>query len=188
MNGPTPRYHILRSIWLAATFRKDGLRQFQSTRDAYLTSLAPIAALVLVAGIGLAARFGLLFSIRVVLLMASGILAPQVVSHFYASLVGRERQWLGYSVAFNWSQWAIPIFGVIMLLVMGMLTALGFPEATASSLARLGIASYALALYVFITKHSLDISMIGSIFFIIAVNVTCSVLLIAPSLFEGTLD
>ena len=188
MNGPTPRYHILRSIWLVATFRKDGVRQFQSTRDAYLASLAPIAALVLVAGIGLAARFGLLFSIRVVLLMASGILGPQVVSHFYASLIGRERLWLGYSVVFNWSQWAIPLFGMITLLAMGMLTAFGFPEATASSIARIGIAGYALALYVFITKHGLDISMLGSVLFIIAVNVTCSVLLIAPSLFEGTLD
>ena len=188
MTGAGPQRHVLRGIWLLATFRREGFGQFQATRNAYVSSLLPIFALLIVAGLGLAARFGLVFSLRVVLLMACGVLAPQVVSHFLAGLFGRERLWLGYSVAVNWSQWAIPIFGVTALLAVGVLAALGIPEGVATGMARVGIAGYALALYVFVTRHGLAMPLAGAVGFIVAVNLACSALLLVPDLIESALD
>jgi hypothetical protein len=188
MTRAAPQRHVLRGVWLLATFRREGFGQFQASREAYLSSLIPIFALLIVAAVGLAARFGLVFSLRVVLLLACGVLAPQVVSHFLAGLFGRGRLWLGYSVAFNWSQWAIPLFGVTALFAVGVLTALGLPDGLAASLARVGIAGYALALYVFVTRHGLGLSLVGAIGFIVAVNLACSAILLVPDLIEGALD
>ena len=53
------------------------------------------------------------------------LLAPPVLSEAMARLLGREREWLRYATAFNWSRWAMLLALGAGLMLMGMLAGAG---------------------------------------------------------------
>ena len=56
------------------------------------------------------------------------LVAPPVLSFEVARLWGRQDAWLRFATAFNWCQWVIPVIGSLLLVVLGMLAALGLPR------------------------------------------------------------
>lgn len=130
---------VLRGMFRLATFHPDGFAQFGDTRQAFLNSLAPLlafpivgTALLLVTGGGGNALGDLLGTVV-------ALLAPAVVSHALAVRWGREAFWLRYAVAFNWCQWAVPLFAVALVVLAGILVNLGLPVRMVTLLLLLGL-------------------------------------------------
>ncbi len=102
-------------LLLIAVGQRRGFAYFGKTHDAYLTSLAPLVALVLVSTglmavqgeVRTAASFGL-FSI-------CNLLAPAVISHPLCRRWGCADRWPLYANILNWVQFLFLIVGSLLL-------------------------------------------------------------------------
>lgn len=158
----------------------DGIQQFDATRDAFLTSLAPLIAfalvgcgLVMLGGGGMAAASALLAALCM-------FVAPLVLSFEVARLWQRQDFWLRFATAFNWCQWVIPAVGFVLLELFGALAALGLPSRAASTGFLLGLLSYALWLHWFLARHGLGLSGLRALLLVFAVNLATAILVVGP--------
>lgn len=144
--------------------------------------MAPLVAFPLVGG-GLAlARGGGLAAIGEMLATFCALLAPPVLSHVFARWWGKEALWLRFATAFNWCQWAIPIAGAALLLVLGILMQLGMPNMLAGGAAAVGLVGYGLWLHWFIARHALALSGLRAAIMVLAVNFGTALLVAGPGL------
>jgi len=160
--------------------RADGMRQFGETREAFLASLAPLVAFPLVGGILMLLSGGGTDALSDFLMTVCALLAPPVLSFEAARLWGREAAWLRFATAFNWCQWAIPVVGSLLLLALGMLTAVGLPRQAAQLLAVVGLASYGLWLHWFLARHGLGLSRIRAALLVFGVNLATVAIVVVP--------
>ena len=169
--------------------RPDGMQQFGATRDAFLASLAPLIAFPLVGGMLMLLGGGGLNAVSDLLATLCALVAPLVLSFEVARLWRRQQFWLRFATAFNWCQWVIPIVGSVLLLVFGLLAALGLPRATARIGVLLGLLSYALWLHWFLARHGLGLSGPRALLLVLAVNLTTAMLVVGPRVIAlGTTD
>jgi hypothetical protein len=162
--------------------RPDGLLAFGATRQAFLTSLAPLIAFPLVASLLRLMSGEPLGALADLASMACALLAPPVLSFELARLWGRESNWSRYATAFNWSQWALPIIGSILLVALGMAMAAGMTQRTASELFFLGLGGYGLWLHWFLVRHGLGLRAGRSMLFVLGVNLGTVFIVMAPRL------
>jgi len=180
---------IVLGIVRLARGRPDGMQQFEATRDAFLASLAPLIAFPLVGGMLMLLGGGGLNAVSDLLATLCALVAPLVLSFEVARLWRRQQFWLRFATAFNWCQWVIPIVGSVLLLVFGVLAALGLPRATARIGVLLGLLSYALWLHWFLARHGLGLSGPRALLLVLAVNLTTAMLVVGPRVIAlGTTD
>lgn len=172
--------NIVRGILRLATGHADGLAQFGDTSDAFLASLAPLvafplvgAALMLVGGGGLAALSDLLATV-------CALLAPPVLSHELAQVWGCAARWTRFAVAFNWCQWVIPVVASMLVMVAGLLLALGVPNDACLAVVVVGLAAYGMWLHWFLARHGLGLGRGRAILLVVGVNLVTVCLVLGP--------
>lgn len=179
---------ILVGIVRLALGRADGLAPFQGTPAAFLSSLAPWLAFLIVGGaLRLVGSESPAEVLRDALGAVSGLLAPAVLSHVLASAWGREPAWLRYSVAFNWCQWAIPAALAAALLLLGLAVTSGVPYEAAGIAAMLAFGFYALWLHWFLSRTALGLGKARAAAFVALVNLGTVVLVLGPRLLASQL-
>jgi len=171
---------IVLGIVRLARGRSDGMQQFGATRDAFLTSLAPLIAFPLVGGMLMLLGGGGVTAVSDLLATLCALVAPLVLSFEVARLWRRQQFWLRFATAFNWCQWAIPLVGFMLLVIFGVLAALGLPRRAVQIGVLLGLLSYALWLHWFLARHGLGLSGARALVLVLAVNLTTAMLVVGP--------
>ncbi len=186
--APARASGVLLGIWQLARGRAEGFAQFGSSREGFLTSLAPLIAFPLVgAGLGLLRGHGGA-ALGDLLATLCALLAPPVLTHGFARAWRREAAWLRFATAFNWCQWAIPVVATGLLLVLGVLMALGLPDGVAGGMLLAGLIGYGLWLHWFLARHGLDLSGPRAALLVAAVNAGTALLVLTPTLIAAALD
>jgi hypothetical protein len=177
---PSPGSIVL-GVMRLARGRADGFRQFGATREAFLASLAPLIAFPLVGGILMLLGGGGLGALADLLATICALVAPPVLSFEIARLWGREAAWLRFATAFNWCQWAIPVLGSVLLLLLGMLITVGLPRQLARILVVFGLVAYGLWLHWFLARHGLGLSRLRAALLVVGVNVATVIIVLGPT-------
>ncbi len=185
MSGPArgkapPRGSIVVGIMRLARGRADGMLQFGTTREAFLSSLAPLIAFPLVGGVLMLLGGGGFAALSDLFATLCALVAPPVLSFEVARLWGRQAAWLRFATAFNWCQWAIPVLGSALLLVFGIMIGLGLPQHTARWMVVLGLVSYGMWLHWFLARHGMNLSTIRAAVLVVGVNVVTVLIVIGP--------
>lgn len=165
-----------------ATGHADGLAQFRDTTDAFLASLAPLVAFPLVGGALTLLGGGGVEAVSELLATLCALLAPLVLSFEAARLFGRAAQWYRFAVAFNWCQWAIPMAAVLLVMLAGVLMALGLPNRTCVLMLIGMLVAYGLWLHWFLARHGLSLRPGQALLLVLGVNVVSALLILAPQL------
>jgi hypothetical protein len=180
---PRPRRaSVLVGMFRVARGRPDGLQFFGNTRQAFLTSLAPMGGLLLAGLIeGLASGDG--FSALAELLpLLCALLAPPVLSYELARLWQREAEWLRFATAVNWCQLMLPFVGMAILLVLGVAKAAGLSAQAADALFAICLGGYALWLHWFVARNGLAISGRRAALLVAGVNLGTALMVFGPRL------
>jgi hypothetical protein len=172
--------NIVLGVLRVARGRAEGLRQFGATREAFLTSLAPLIAFPLVGGMLMMLGGGGVAALSDLLATLCALLAPPVLSFEVARLWARQDAWLRFATAFNWCQWVIPLIGILLLVVFAMLTAFGLPPAVAKLGVTLGLVSYGLWLHWFLAHHALGLSHLRAALMVFGVNLITVLIVMGP--------
>lgn len=179
--------NVLLGVARLARGRADGLAQFGNTTQAFLASLAPLIAFPLVGGALLLGNGGGLAALSDLLATFCALLAPPVLSWWFSRLWHREALWPRFATAFNWCQWAIPVVASALLVVLGMMMAMGLPNQIAGLVAVVGLVSYGLWLHWFLARRGLDLSAVRAVVFVLGVNLATAALVIGPRVLMATL-
>jgi hypothetical protein len=172
--------HLLMGILQLAMLRSEGIDQFGASPAAFLNSLAPLIAFPLVGGILRLAAGGGLDAVVTLLGAVVALLAPPVLSEVLARLWGREREWLRYATAFNWSRWAMLLALGMSLMFMAFLIAVGLAERTALVLGLLALAAYGVVLDWFVARVGLRLVWWQAALLVVVVNVGAALLFLTP--------
>jgi hypothetical protein len=180
---PAQPVRVLHGIMLLARGRAAGLAAFGDTRQAFLSSLAPLLAFPLVASLLMLLRGSGAVALTDLLATLAVLLAPAVVSFELARLWRRESDWLRFATAFNWCQWALPIVAALLMLVLATSILLGMPSEAAAALVVTALVGYGLWLHWFLVRHGLRVSRLRAVLIVLAMNAATSiVVLVLPHL------
>jgi hypothetical protein len=180
MMPPSSRWNVAIGILLVARGRPEGLRYFDDTRQAVLSSLAPIVALLLVVTVwSLLVGAGLAL-LGVVLIVLVGLLAPLVLSYQVAQRWGRADEWYRFAVAFCWCHWAAPMVMVMLLFASSLLIAGGVSPELASGAGQIALFLYVLWLSWFLARHALSLSRVRAALLVVLVNAGTFVMVMVP--------
>jgi len=166
--------NIFRGIVRLVQFNSEGLREFGDTPQAFFNSLAPLLAFPLVGGARMLLTGSPRLAVANVLISGIALIAPPVISHWFASLWHRESLWLRYATAYNWCQVAI----FVPLLVLWLVTA-----------GRLGAAGplwvvlpflYVVVLNGFLAQRALRVSVLRALLLVVGVTVGFYFLMAVP--------
>jgi len=180
--GPPRTGSILFGIFRVATGRADGFAQFGDTREAFLGSLAPLIAFPLVGSLLMLSQGDGLGAVSDLLATFCAMLAPLALTYEAARLWGRGVLWLRFAVAFNWCQWAIPVLAMLLVVVAGMLLALGIPSDVALLLVVMALGGYGLWLHWFLARRGLGLSAGRAVLLVVAINLVTILLVVGPRL------
>ena len=187
MSETPPRRSVLRGIYRLARFRPEGFAEFAATRQAFLSSLAPLIAFPLVGGTLMLLSGGGVGVVSDLLSTVIALLAPAVISATLAERWQRGERWLRYGVAFNWAQWAVPIVAVGLLIGAGVLRRIGLDEQSAAIAVLFAIAGYGIALHWFLARHGLALGPGRAALMVLAINTGTIVLVMAPRFIAAAL-
>ena len=187
MSGRTSGPHrstgsVVVGVMRLARGRADGLGQFGATRESFLASLAPLIAFPLVGGVLMLMDGGGIDAVSNLLATVCALVAPPVLSFEIARRWHRDAAWLRFATAFNWCQWAIPVLGSVLLLMLGVLVTLGMPRAAARGFALTGLLGYGLWLHWFLARHGLGLPPIRALVLVVGVNLATVAIVVAPRL------
>jgi len=175
-----PRRSVARGIWRLARLKREGFAEFAATPQAFLNSLAPLVAFPLVGGVLMLVRGYGATALTDLLATLIAVLAPPVIGAALAQRWGRGAGWLRFGVAFNWTQWAVPVAALLLLVAVGILRSVGLSEDQAVTLWLFGIAGYAIALHWFLARQGLGVSRGQAAVFVAAINLGTAALVIVP--------
>ena len=174
--------NILRGIWLLASGRAAGMREFGNTADALTSSLAPLIAFPLVGALLVAMNGQPVLAALGLLSRLCGVLALPVITQAYAKLVGREAVWLRTATALDWAFWIlIPLLLVAALLGAMMVTA-GISQIRAEEIVIVLLGAYMLWLHWFTVRAGLAISGLLAAGLVVISNGVIGVLTFGPDL------
>ncbi len=180
--GLTGGAGVLLGLTRLARFDRRGFTSFSNSRDAFLSSVAPLLAFALVgAGLAMINSNGFDAASEFAATVCA-LLAPSVLSHVFAHCWQREERWLNYATAFNWCQWAIPVVASVLILLAGILSLAGIPSRVAGVGAMGALLVYALALHWFLARQGLALSAWRSICVVVGTNLGTALLVLLPRL------
>ncbi len=179
--------NILKGIFELATGRAGGIERFGTAPRDLKVSLYVLMTVPVISALVMAARRGMGAALGILLLLASALMAPAVISHVLARFWGREEFWLRFATAFNWSRMAVVTVFTIMLALTALLIQAGVPDNSAAELMVAAISFYSLWLEWFVARHGLRISAGRAIVAVLAMNGGTFLLLAIPSLISRAL-
>lgn len=190
MSDAPPRRSVIRGVFRLARFQPVGFAEFGATRQAFLNSLAPLIAFPLVGGALMLLSGGGLGVLTDLLATLIALIAPAVIAATLAERWQRGEWWPRYAVAFNWSQWAVPVVALALLMAVGVLRRMGLGEQPAAIAVLFAIAAYGISLHWFLARHGLGLSVGRTTLLVIAINLGTVALVMAPRfvaalLFQG---
>ena len=171
---------IHKGVFLVATGQPAGLEYFSGAPPRFLASLASLAIWPLVGVVALVTGSGGPEMLSDVLASVCAVLAPPVLSYEFASRWGRADHWARYATAFNWSQWALPVVGVVLITLLGILDKAGMPSRASLTLLVLGFSAYGLWLHWFLACHGLALSRFRAALLVVAINLVTVLLVLLP--------
>ncbi|HET8997061.1 MAG TPA: hypothetical protein VFN42_10390 [Acetobacteraceae bacterium] len=174
--------NILLGMLRVALGKADGMAQFGGTRHSFLASLAPLVAFPLVGALLVLAGGKPLDALGELLGTLCVLLVPPVVSFELARLWRREDQWLHFATAFNWCYWLVPLLGMLLMFVVGLLTAAGLPEQVGVMVMVACLGGYGLWLHWFLALHGLHVSRLRAALLVVAINLVVAALVLGPRL------
>ena len=175
-----PGGHVLAGILQLALLRAEGISQFGSSRQSFLNSLAPLLAFPLVGGAIDLLSGASLDDMAALLGSLVALLTPPVLSETVAGRFGRQREWLRYATAFNWTRWTMLPALAAALLLMGLLAASGLEQQIAVAVGLVAVAAYAVVLDCFVARVGLLLSWWRAASVVIVVNLGTALLLFGP--------
>jgi len=181
MKRPAMPGALVGGIARLAMFNPAGFASIGNSREAFLSSLTPLIAFLLVGStletIGGGWRAGLGEGLQTLVVL----LGQPVVSNLYARWFKREEAWLRYATAMNWCQLAIPVVGVAFTLGAVVLGGIApSPRSVAYGLVG-AILVYAALLNWFLAWRGLNLSVLRAALFVVAVTMTLAVVLAVPA-------
>jgi hypothetical protein len=162
--------NLLAGIALLARGRARGFAAFPATREAFLSSLAPLLAFPLVGSLLLLLRGGGVQGVTDFAETLAVLLTPPVLSWEFARLWRREAAWLRFATAFGWCQWAVPVVALLLMLAFAALSLLGLRRDQAAALVVVMLACYGLWLHWFLVRRGLEVSRMRAALVVLAVN------------------
>ena len=186
LKPPVAALAVLSGLLLLARFRAAGFARLGDTRQAFLTSLAPLLAFPLVS-FGLTLTSGNAGAFTDLFMTVAAVLAPPAISHALAVAWGREAAWPRFATAFNWCQWAIPLAAVVVFTLFGLAWRAGLPAHVAAILALFVLAAYGIALHFFLARRGLGLPVGRSIVLVLAINLGTAAIVLVPRLLAGGL-
>jgi hypothetical protein len=180
--------HVLLGVLQLALLRAEGLGKFGDSPKSFLNSLAPLIAFPLVGGVlGLLSGAGLE---AVVALLGTlvALLAPPVLSEMLARLWGRDREWLRYATAFNWSRWAMLLALGGALVLMSVLAAAGLGPRVSVAVGLLAVAAYGVVLEWFVARVGLRLVWWRAALLVVVVEFGAALLFLVPRVLAGLLE
>jgi hypothetical protein len=182
MNAKPGRANILRGVFLLCRGRPEGLAEIGSSPEAFLSSLAPMIAFPLVGCALMASQGRVQDAVTDFLASLIAILAPPVLSFSIARHWGREAGWYRFATAFNWCQWVLPVLGVALVIIAGILVQAGIPlRAVVIGLCGL-LLLYAFWLHWFLARHALSLSAGRAIALVAIINLLTIAFVAGPQL------
>lgn len=182
------RGQLVLGILQLALLRAEGMRQFGDSRQGFLNSLAPLLAFPLMGAVLDVVSGGGEGDLAALLGGLVALLAPPVLSEAMAGLFGREREWLRYATAFNWSRWAMLLALIASLMLMGLLVSAGLTERAAVALGLLAVVAYSVVLDWFVARVGLRLSVWRAVALVVVVNAGAAMLSVGPRLLVGLPD
>ncbi len=181
IRAPLPRRpgairQVVHGLFLLGTGRSEGFSRFEGGRDAFLASLSPPIAFLLVLSALLLSQRPSLPALCLVLLMLCAVLLPPVLSHLLARLWRRADRWQRYATASAWSVWLVlPVYLPAMLLA-SVLLQMGLGREAADRAAMLLLAGYFLWLQWFMAWKGLAIGRFKAVLTVLALTAGSSLL------------
>jgi hypothetical protein len=144
-------------LLLLAVGRKRGFTYFGSDTDAYLASLAPLVAFVLVAAAVLALQSPR-EAATLFLLSICQVLAPAVIAHPLCRRWDRADRWALYANILNWAQFLFFLVLPVVLALARAAVAAGAPIDATASAALLVFLGYVVWFHWFVARGALVLS------------------------------
>jgi len=176
---------VLLGILQLALLRPEGLGKFGDSPKSFLNSLAPLVAFPLVGAVlGVLSGAGL-DAVVALLSTLVALFAPPVLSEMMARFWGREREWLRYATAFNWSRWVMLLALGAALVLMSVLAAAGLGPRTAVAVGLVAVAAYGVVLEWFVARVGLRLVWWRAVVLVLVVEFGAALLFMAPRLLAG---
>jgi hypothetical protein len=175
-----PRKSILVGILRVARGRADGIDCFGSSTQAFLSSLAPLAAFALVGSILGMLTEGPRRALTGLAMTLCALLTPAVISFELACLWKREDAWAQFATAFNWCEWILPVLACLLMVPLSVAISAGMTEATASLLLVTGLGVYGLWLHWFLARKALALSGFRAVVLVFLVNLGTALVVMGP--------
>jgi hypothetical protein len=178
---------VLRGIFLVGRFRRDGLAEFEGSRNAFLASLAPLIAFPLV-GAAMVAGLGMIVEAATSFLASLvGLLTPLLISEVFARRWGVGERWLRFATASNWSQCIVPVVFGAMWVAAWMLVQIGVlpPDDSVVMGILLVVLVYALAVQWFVLRHGLGLSRGRATLLMLGSGLVTGALVMAPQMLSA---
>ncbi len=183
--SPPPNGRLALGLLLIGTGRPAGFAQFGGTTEAFLSSLAPLMAILIVIG-GVIAWSGRPASGLMILLTGlCDLLAPAVIAELFCRLWQRQPQWALYANVLNCAQWLLPAALVLLLPLASLGMALGLSLTQASLLTMAAFGLYTMWFHWFTARHVLALSAGRALVVMLSVVFGTALLLQAPELLAG---
>jgi hypothetical protein len=155
---PPPRIPA-KGLLLLAIGRKTGFDHFGGTNDAYLGSLAPLLAMILVSTAWLGVRDHAPHqALAVCLRLVCMLLAPVVIADLFCRVWKRNGQWALYANLLNWAQFLSWFILVLVLFAAQLGIAAGMDQQAALIAAGLVLVAYLTWFHWFLARQTLAVS------------------------------
>ena len=192
LNGPDrgakpdgPNGRVALGLLLIGTGRAAGFAQFGANADAFLASLAPLLAILIVLG-GVIAWSGHPWAgLSAVLTGVCDLLAPAVIAELFCRLWHRRQHWALYANVLNCAQWLMVAVLLLLLPVASLGSAMGLSMQQAGLLLMGLFGLYVMWFHWFAARHTLDLSRPRALLVMLAVVFGTGLLLQAPLLLAG---
>ncbi len=172
-----PNGRVAWGLLLIGASRPAGFAQFGATTEAFLASLAPLVALLIVLSgvMGWSVKTGwslnLLHWLYFFLALLCGVLAPAVIGDLFCRLWDRRQNWALYANVLNCGQWLMMAVMIVLLPLASITVAFGLSPDDAVLLVLVAVTIYAMWFHWFVARHALNLSrgravlvMIGVVF------------------------
>ena len=180
-----PNGRLALGLLLIGTGRPAGFAQFGATGEAYLASLAPwLAMLIVLAGL-LAWTGRPLMAVTFFLVAVCNLLAPAVIADAFCRLWRFPERWAHYANVLNCAQWLVPAAIVASLPLASLAVAGGLPTDVAVRLLVAALAVYILWFHWFAARHALRLSAGRAVLVMLGVVFGTALLLQIPALLTG---
>ncbi len=180
-----PNGRLLLGLLLIGTGRAAGFAQFGANADAFLASLAPwLALLIVLAGL-LAVTGHWLAALTFFLFTLCNLLTPAIMADGLCRLWGRRQYWALYANILNCTQWIMLAAFLVLIPVTAVLLAAGVPPEAATRITVGVLVAYLMWFHWFAARHALQVSRGRAALAMLCVVFGTTLLLEIPALLTG---